>query len=182
MRKVCMILLIAMAVLLTSCTVGDFSTNKRLFMPVDYTAAANDCFEELIAALQKRDSVAVQSLFSENALCEAQNMEETVSTLLDYYQGEMIAYDDWGGANLDGGMNDDGTGRYWTAVYSTYDVETTQDQYRFAMELILRDSADVANVGIRSLYVIRLEDDPEPQFAYRGDGENTPGINTNKNA
>ena len=83
---------------------------------------------------------------------------------------------------VDGGMNDDGTGRYWTAVYSTYDVETTQDQYRFAMELILRDSADVANVGIRSLYVIRLEDDPEPQFAYRGDGEDTPGINIHKSA
>ena len=35
---------------------------------------------------------------------------------------------------------------------------------------------------IRDRYVIRLADDPNPQRAYRGDGENTPGININKNA
>ena len=55
-------------------------------------------------------------------------------------------------------------------------------QYRFAMEFMLQDTADADNVGIRSLYVIRLADDPNPQRAYRGDGENTPGININKNA
>lgn len=107
-------------------------------------------------------------------------MEEAVRALFDYYQGEMISYDDWGGANLAGGMNDDGTGRRWTALYSTYDVETTRDKYRFAMEFMLQDTADADNVGIRSLYVIRLADDPEPQHAYRGDGEDTPGINIYK--
>ena len=55
-------------------------------------------------------------------------------------------------------------------------------QHRFAMEFMLQDTADADNVGIRSLYVIRLADDPNPQRAYRGDGENTPGININKNA
>ena len=172
MKKVCVLLLIVMAVLLTSCTIGGLPINRYAYMRVDYTAAANDRFEELIAA--------VQSLFSQNALREAQDMEEAVRALFDYYQGEMISYDDWGGANLAGGMNDDGTGRRWTALYSTYDVETTQDKYRFAMEFMLQDTADADNVGIRSLYVIRLADDPEPQRAYRGDGEDTPGINIYK--
>ena len=180
MKKVCMLLLIAMAVLLTSCTIGGLPINRYAYMRVDYTAAANDRFEELITAVQKQDVAAVQSLFSQNALREAQDMEEAVRALFDYYQGEMISYDDWGGANLAGGMNDDGTGRRWTALYSTYDVETTQDKYRFAMEFMLQDTADADNVGIRSLYVIRLADDPEPQRAYRGDGEDTPGINIYK--
>lgn len=60
-------------------------------------------------------------------------------------------------------MNADGTGRYWKCLYATYDVETTQDQYRFAMEFMLQDTADADNVGIRSLYVIRLADDPNPR-------------------
>ena len=79
-------------------------------------------------------------------------------------------------------MKADGTGRYWKCLYATYDVETTQDQYRFAMEFMLQDTADADNVGIRSLYVIRLADDPNPQRAYRGDGEDTPGINIHKSA
>lgn len=64
--------------------------------------------------------------------------------------------------------------------YATYDVETTQDKYRFAMEYMLLDTADADNVGIRSLYIIRLADDTDPQFAYRGDEKYTPGININK--
>lgn len=56
MKKVCMLLLIAMAVLLTSCTIGGLPINRYAYMRVDYTAAANDRFEELIAAVQKQDS------------------------------------------------------------------------------------------------------------------------------
>ena len=84
MKKVCMLLLIAMAVLLTSCTIGGLPINRYANMRVDYTAAANDRFEELIAAVQKQDSAAVQSLFSQNALREAQDMEEAVRALFDY--------------------------------------------------------------------------------------------------
>ena len=51
MKKVCMLLLIAMAVLLTSCTIGGLPINRYAYMRVDYTAAANDRFEELIAAV-----------------------------------------------------------------------------------------------------------------------------------
>lgn len=103
MKKVCVLLLIAMAVLLTSCTIGGLPIDRYAYMRVDYTAAANDRFEELIAAVQKQDGAAVQSLFSQNALREAQNMEEAVRALFDYYQGEMVSYDDWGGDNLKGG-------------------------------------------------------------------------------
>lgn len=92
----------------------------------------------------------------------------------------LLAFNDWGGPGSIGGMNEDGTGRYWKCLYATYDVETTQDKYRFAMEYMLLDTADADNVGIRSLYIIRLADDTDPQFAYRGDEKYTPGININK--
>ena len=166
-----------MAVLLTSCSMG---MSKRSFMLTDYTAVANECFEELIAAIQNQDNKGVQSLFSDKTLRETQNIEGAICELFDYYQGELVSYDDWGGANLSGEMNSDGTGRYRTALYSTYDIETTKDKYRFAMEFISMDTAGEDNVGIRSLYIIRLEDDTDPQYAYRGDGKDTPRININK--
>ena len=36
------------------------------------------------------------------------------------------------------------------------------------------------NIGIWSFYIIKLQDDTDPQFAYRGDDKFTPGINFNK--
>ena len=53
-------------------------------------------------------------------------------------------------------------------------------QTGYTMEYMLLDTADADNVGIRSLYIIRLADDTDPQFAYRGDEKYTPGININK--
>ena len=62
----------------------------------------------------------------------------------------------------------------------SYDIETTQDKYRLAMEIIMADTTDAGNVGIRSLYIIRFEDDTDQNCAYRGDGAYTPGINIGK--
>ena len=166
MRKVYLTLLIILVLLLTSCSSGDSNMVRDLFRKNE-REAANERFEELVKAIQNQDSDSLKLLFSEKSLKESQNAEEDIQALLDYFQG---------------GMNADGTGRYWKCLYATYDVETTQDQYRFAMEFMLQDTADADNVGIRSLYVIRLADDPNPQRAYRGDGENTPWININKNA
>jgi len=42
-------------------------------------------------------------LFSEKSLKESQNAEEDIQALLDYFQGEMLSYNDWGGLELEGG-------------------------------------------------------------------------------
>lgn len=92
----------------------------------------------------------------------------------------MVSYEDWGDPGMDGGMNTDNRGHYWKKLYATYDVETTQEPYRFAMEYIALDTDDENSTGIRSLYVIKLKEDTNPHRAYRGDGEYTPGIQLRK--
>lgn len=153
---------------------------RREFFATNDKKVANEVFEKVIEAIQNQDSTTLKSLFSDKALKEAQNVDESIDELFEYFQGEMLSYNDWGGPGVESGKNDDGTGRYWKRLNSTYDVKTSQDEYRFAMEYISKDTADADNVGIRSLYVIKLEDDTDPQFAYRGDGKDTPGININK--
>ena len=179
MRKVCLLMLIIMTLLLTSCSSGDSNMVRDLFKKNE-RETANERFEALIGAIQNQDRVALKAFFSEKSLKESQNIEETITALFDYFRGDMLSYNDWGSLGSIGGMNEDGTGRYWKCLYATYDVETTQDKYRFAMEYMLLDTADADNVGIRSLYIIRLADDTDPQFAYRGDEKYTPGININK--
>lgn len=178
MKKVLSLLIISIF-LLTSCTLGDSDMIKDIFA-MDDQKVANKEFEMIIYAIENQDKFTLKSLFSDNALEDAQNLNEIIDELFDYYQGKMLSYYDWGGPRVYGGMNDDGTERYWKKMNATYDVETSRDKYRFAMEFIPIDTSDAANVGIRSLYVIKLKDDTDPKFAYRGDRKYTPGININK--
>ena len=153
---------------------------RRQFFTSNDSMIANERFEKVIEAIQNKDGDSLKALFSDKVLKETENLDETISELFNYFQGEMLSYNDWSAIGVDGGRNSEGIGRDWKRMRSTYDVKTSQDEYRFAMELITMDSADANNVGIRSLYVIRLEDDSNPKFAYRGDGKYTPGININK--
>ena len=132
----------------------------------DDRAIANKQFEDLIDAAKMQDADALKALFSQNVLNEVENFE-----------GEMVSYNDWAGPGVTAKNDADG---YWKQYYSTYDLETTQDKYRLAMEIITVDTVDADNVGIRSLYIIRFEDDTDQNCAYRGDGAYTPGINIGK--
>ncbi len=140
---------------------------RKSFLMMDDESIANKQFEKLIDAIQTQDIDAVRALFSENALKEAENADESIQAMFDYFHGTMASYNDWAGPNVIAGNNDDGTGRYWKRYYSTYDIETTQDKYRLAMETITADTTDAGNVGIRSLYIIRFEDDTDQDCAYR---------------
>ena len=64
-------------------------------------------------------------------------------------------------------------------VDKLFDMIQTQEFFD-AMEFITVDTADKDNVGIRSLYIIRFADDTDQERAYRGDGNDTPGINIGK--
>lgn len=180
MRKTWLLFpLVGLILILASGSLCSCSMRKSFLMMVD-ESIANKQFEKLIDAIQTQDIDAVRALFSENALKEAENADESIQAMFDYFHGTMASYNDWAGPNVIAGNNDDGTGRYWKRYYSTYDIETTQDKYRLAMEIIMADTTDAGNVGIRSLYIIRFEDDTDQNCAYRGDGAYTPGINIRK--
>lgn len=172
-------LVVALALLLTSCSLGNLGVGKILFATND-REKANESFEKVISAIENQDNDALRSLFSTHVLRDTQDWDRSANELFSYFQGTLVSYDDWNGHEVSSGINDDGSGRCWKTLHSTYDVKTTQDEYRFAIELVLVDTEDADNVGIRSLYVIKLADDTDPTFAYRGDGKNTPGIHINK--
>ena len=112
MRKVCLLMLIIMTLLLTSCSSGDSNMVRDLFKKNE-RETANERFEALIGAIQNQDRVALKAFFSEKSLKESQNIEETITALFDYFRGDMLSYNDWGSLGSIGGMNEDGTGRYW---------------------------------------------------------------------
>lgn len=108
-----------MTLLLTSCSSGDSNMVRDLFKKNE-RETANERFEALIGAIQNQDRVALKAFFSEKSLKESQNIEETITALFDYFRGDMLSYNDWGSLGSIGGMNEDGTGRYWKCLYGLF--------------------------------------------------------------
>ena len=150
---------------------------RKMFFARNDKQIANERFETLIDAIQTHNSDAVKAVFSNNILREVGNMEKSILVLFDYFQGELVSYKSWAGPSVHATKNH---GEYWKSYDCTYDFETTQDKYRLAMEIITVDTTDADNIGIRSLYIIRFDDDTDQNCAYRGDGAYTPGINIGK--
>ena len=150
---------------------------RKMFFARNNNQIANEQLEALLEAIQSKNAQAVKELFSDNAWAESGNMEKSILVLFDYFQGELVSYKNWAGPSVHATKNH---GEYCKSYDCTYDFETSKDKYRLAMEIITVDTTDADNIGIRSLYIIRFEDDTDQNCAYRGDGAYTPGINIGK--
>lgn len=147
--------------------------NRGETMLVDNdTKLANKKLEELLDAIQTKDMEALSTLFSVGG--RNAQFDQHADELFNYFTGAVLSYDDWGGANVQVDYED---GRVRKIMELTYDVKTTECEYRFAIRYIARNDMNLRSVGIESLYVIKRQDDTLLEYAYWGDGEFTPGIN-----
>lgn len=166
-----LVLILITGAILCSCSLGG-----NAVMTDNDQRIANEKFEEILEVIQSENKERLRTLFSKESLKEAKAFDASVNELFDYFNGKVKLYDDWGGPFVETIQEDD---CILQMMESTYDVETTECEYRFAIRYIIRDTTNINNVGIQSLYIIKLEDDSNPQYAYWGDGKNTPGININ---
>lgn len=159
--------------LLSSCSfAGEIMNNSSLFK--SDASIANERFEQILDACQKQDAAALKEMFSEKAINDAVNFDDSITALFDFFQGEVITYENFGGGvKVDKEKHRDGRSKKW--ISSTYDVETSAEKYRLAFEEYTVDTADPNNIGVYSLYIIKAED-TNIEFAYWGGWEFNPGI------
>ncbi len=166
-----------MTLFLTSCSGG--SIFNRLFANKEGSnlyneqAEANAKMDKVLEAIENKDNTALKSLFSKRTIAEVDYLDQSIMDLFDYVQGDFVSYDDWGGPEGDETWDN---GDKQKILYSSYDVKTSTEEYRFAIQNFTVDTADADNVGIHSLYDIKMKDDTDPQLGYRGDNEFTLGI------
>ena len=138
---------------------------------------ADKKLEAFVGFLQNEDREGIKSLFSENKIKELADFDESIEELLLYYDGEIVSV-----TRHATGVEDDkdfGIERKWYNM--SYDVTTSVDTYCMAFYWCTKDTGDSGNIGIESFYIIKATDNPDyPQYAYRGDGSWTPGINIGK--
>lgn len=172
MKKIC-ILICACVFLFSSCASIGEGVNEfvKKFHKTDEVIAL-ETFENVLAAIKDRDKAALKSLFSPKAVREAEDLDNQIEELWDFFQGEVLSYDNWGGPGWNGSF-DHFKRQVW--LNGTYDVETTEGIYHIATQEFPEDEFDSDNIGLYSFYIIS-EENWSNGFAYWGDGEWLPGV------
>ena len=134
---------------------------------------ANQEFEKVLNALVKENAEMLKLLFSQETLNTEKEFDNSVEQLFNYFDGEIKSYEDWGGPYVST-VKDDGD--VIQIMKSTYDLKTSTCDYRICITYVYKDSTNTNNIGIKSLYIIKAEDDLNLQYAYWGDGIDAPGI------
>lgn len=137
---------------------------------------AEEMIQELITALDNKDKEDIKNLFAQGQIHDIENFDDSIDDLLDYYQG---TYEE----KKSGGRGEDNDKHYeyrasWYNL--SYDVTTSNEIYRIAIYWCIEHTIDENMIGIWSLYIIKMDDCPTPEYSYRGDGLWTPGINIGK--
>lgn len=132
---------------------------------------ANQNMDLLIQSLENEDIDELKKLCSFN-MKSTETFEDDVKELFEYYNGEYCSK--YGNVHtVDYG---NGVSLNYKLLDMWYDVETTSTTYRFAIHWYMDFNEDSKNIGIWSLYILKMEDDDFPTIGYSGDRLFTTGI------
>ena len=130
----------------------------------------DEMMKELTFSLQQKDVEKTKILFAPRLYLDSM-FDINLENLINYYSGETKTIN---------GLVD--TGEYSNFDYEErhhgmeYDVETSDDIFRFNIIYIEKDTRSKNNVGIISLYVLKLSEDEYPYRNYCGAIQSTDGI------
>jgi len=161
-------ILISMMVL-SSCSKGE----GNLLLDKDFSAA-KEKNETILGAIESQNQELLTSLFPTEYVNNTSGFNVTVEELFDYFNGEVLSYDDWGGPLVETTKEN---GQVFQTMDATLDVQTTECEYRLAIKYVTQDTFNPENEGVHSLYVIKAKEDTCLEYAYWGDGKFTYGIN-----
>ncbi len=171
-RKFRIIILINLMCILLLSSCSGSSTSGVLGINNE-RAYAKAKMNEVLDSIENNDNESLKKLFSKKAITQLNDIDQSIYSLFDYFQGDFVSYDDWAGS---GGETTWDNGYKQEIIYSSFDVKTSTNEYRFAFKIVTVDTADKDNVGIHSLYIIKMEDDIDPELGYVGDNKYTAGI------
>ena len=151
------------------------SSCSYLFADSDLSDSKNKT-EELLKYLDEKNTSEISFLFSHNAKSNIADFNESIYEMIVYYDTSHKELLDFISNTTK--SNDYGK-KIKTYTLST-NVDTLKGVYRLSIKWCVEDDFDSNNVGIQSLYIIKLEDDIYPEYTYWGDGLWSNGINIGK--
>ena len=129
---------------------------------------SEDMKKSIIDALDKQDAEALKGLFSEYALENAEDLDEKIEELMEFYSGSDEA--------IEGGMRSSEGGKYYEdwILNSVYTLKKNGQEYELRIVTIPMDKKEPDKVGLYLIEVMTEEVKPEG-FKWRNE-EDAPGI------
>lgn len=159
---------ILLITVLNICACGRMGTMS--FMNGGGQKIADETFKALIEAVEAEDSETIKGMFAEDALSQIDDIDSEINAFIDFYQGNMESWDDWGGASL---MTSSGGGKgYYQQIEGYYKITTSEEKYR--MIFLLNQSApEKSHEGIYEIGIIKedIYDEKRQEF-----GSDVPGL------
>lgn len=146
------------------------SISNRPFMSMRKQTDA--LITELLSYMENQDQAAFLAQFAPNIISDPDMLEQQCADLFQFFSGT-VESQTWKGAQNSASKELD---EYHSETKVSYDIVTTEDHYRIAMNFCAEDNYDDGNLGLYSFYIIRFEN-TDPSHSYGGDGNWTPGIN-----
>ena len=174
-RVICCVLLTAAVLMSSACSfiipeeLRGPHLKERLFD--DDTKIAENAVGRILDSIKERDREGLKSVFSKNALTEAEDMEGGIEYLFEFVQGNVTSY------TLDRGPISDLSTEYGDRqeeLKSWFYVITDKEKYVFFILQYSEDTFDPDNVGVYSRRVVKAEDE-DTQMTYWTDMK-IPGI------
>jgi len=125
-------------------------------------AIADEYCEEIIDALENQDTDKLKSMFSTSALAEAEDIDEGLVYVMDFYQGETTLID--GGCSTSESVDH---GEKTIELNALYSVTTDKDEYLIFFIYDDVDTENPDNVGLYMLQIMKASE-KEEQFDWVG--------------
>lgn len=127
----------------------------KLLNSFDEAAYATAYFENIISAIEQKDSDKLKELFSENIQETNYDLEEDIEYLFGFVEGEITYKSEIHGPTTETEVN---YGEKHSFISCYFNVSTEQDEYIIFMKICNIDDSDDKNVGLQMLQIIRQED------------------------
>lgn len=116
--------------------------------------------EQLITAIQNKDSESIKKMFAKNKIVEIKNFEAKIDELIAYYEGDYVSYKG-GGPQVNRDKHD---GRSTKEFRTVHDIITTVDTYCLGVVWYIEDTADAGNIGIWKIIFFKTSEDTGAPF------------------
>ena len=171
MRKVILLILLILALTITSCSNGE--TGMGVFGDND-EKIADKTFNEIITAIRLQDDSKIVDMFS-NSIKSEDNLSQSALKLFGFIHGDIVAFSSASEAGVGADYITE-TGKKRKEIQSSFCINTTESTYYIAIKECIKDEFDDNNIGIMPIYIIESNNWTE-DYVYRGDGKWTQGIN-----
>ena len=168
-KKITIIFLLVITIMLSSCSGGnDLHIKNKDILLFGENKVAYKTMKKVVEAIRDQDKDALKSMFSIQALAEADDFDGSMDYLFEFIQGEIESLEIIKGLSIFDGINDDGSGRSWKMIDSIGDIETSEQKYHISIQEVTKHSKEAERIGISSFSIISAEDWNE-DYIFRGD-------------